>query len=159
MKYFNVFAFSAFIASSVAAQDVPGGCYVREYSEEHLARYPEQVVDRISILFGPYDGTVFADVKVVLADQGHAARDGHGGAYLSETAGNFSSPLKFGVECDGGSFDVISFDENAITIETSRFRISRDGCGGDGINSNLAESGSSSTNYTLNRAELGACFW
>lgn len=131
---------------------------MRDFSEEHLAQYLEQVVDRISIIFGPDQGIVWADVKVRLADQGHAARDGYGGMHLSETAGNFNSPHEFGVECDGGSFDVVNYDEKTIEIETSRFRIAVDGCGGEGIYSDLLEFDSSSTKYTLNRAELGACF-
>ena len=116
-------------------------------------------MDRISILFGPYEGIVWADVKVLLANQGHAARDGNGGMHLSETAGNFNAPLTFGIECDGGSFDVVTFDTNTIEIETTRFSLSVDGCGGEDIDSDLLEAGSSSTKYTLKRAELGACFW
>ncbi|EBA13689.1 hypothetical protein [Roseobacter sp. CCS2] len=159
MRYLTVLSLAVFIATPVTAQDVPVGCYVRDYSDEHLAKYPEQVVDRISIMFGPYEGIVWADVKVLLADQGHASRDGIGGRYLSETAGNFNEPLEFGVECDGGSFDIVSFDMDTIEIETRRFRLSVDGCGGEETYSDLLETGSSSTTYTLNRSKLGACFW
>lgn len=159
LHYFTILSLSVFIGTPLLAQDVPMGCYVSDYSKEHLEQHPEQVVDRISILFGPNEGIIWADVKVLLADQGHAARDGYGGMRLSETAGNFNDHLEFGVECDGGSFDVATFDANAITIETSGFRISVDGCGGEGIDSTLLEADSLSTQYTLNRAELGACFW
>jgi len=159
MKLFVNLSLSVFIATPLIAQDVPSGCFVRDYSEDHLAQNPEQIVDRISILFGPIDGLVLADVKVQMANQGHAAVNGYGGAYFSEVAGTFSEALTFAVDCDGGFFDVVHFDGDSIEIETSGFRLSPDGCGDQGNVSNLLETGSSSTTYTLNRTELGACFW
>ncbi|MEJ6401439.1 hypothetical protein [Yoonia sp. 2307UL14-13] len=158
MRCLKVLSIAVSVATPLDAQDVPSGCYVRDYSEAHLAQNPEQIVDRISIIFGPHDGVLLADVKVLLANQGSAARDGNGGAYVSETAANFSSPLQFGVECDGGYFDVIEFDDEAMTIETPGIRISGEGCGGEGIETYLVEAGSEATRYILYRDELGACF-
>jgi hypothetical protein len=148
-----------FIATPSIAEDALMGCFVRDYSKEHLQQSPEQVVDRMSILFTVEENLMWADVQVLLADQGHAARDGFGGMRLSEAAGTFNGPLEFGVECDGGSFDVVGLDGTSVTIETSRFRLSANGCGGEGFNSDLHETGSASTRYKLNRAETAACQW
>lgn len=147
------------LASPGLAQDAPLGCFVRDYSDEHLKKNPEQVVDRISILFSPFDDNVSADVKVLLADQGHAGRDGYGGQRAFEIAGNYYKPLRFSVDCDGGSFDVVKQDAAGITIETSGFRLAVDGCIDEGISTTLAEEGSTSTRYRLNRAETKACDW
>lgn len=148
-----------FVATPAIAQEVPMGCYTREYSSDHLAQHPEQVVERMSILFTQAEWGVAADVQVQLADQGHAARDGYGGMRVSELAGNFNEPLNFGVECDGGQFEVLSNDSTGIMIETSQFRLTDDGCGGDGIYSTLGEENSSTTRYKLHKSNDVECRW
>ncbi|MHA3915473.1 hypothetical protein [Halovulum sp. GXIMD14793] len=97
--------------------------------------------------------------KVLLADQGHAGRDGYGGMRASEIAGNYYKPLRFSVDCDGGSFDVIEQDAAGITIETSGFRLAVDGCIDERFSTTLAEEGSTSTKYRLERVEAKACDW
>lgn len=148
-----------FSAAPAVAQDVPTGCFLREYSQEHLAKNPEQIVERISILFTQRDRIVGADVQVLLADQGHAARDGYGGMRAFETAGNFSEPLRFDIECDGGSFHVLANDAAGITIETEYFRLTDGECGGETVRSNLIEDGSESTKYRLFRSDDKTCQW
>ncbi len=148
-----------FVAAAAVAQDVPTGCYFREYSREHLAKNPEQIVKRISIQFTQRDEVVGADVQVLLADQGHAKRDGFGGMRASETAGNFSEPSRFDVECDGGSFHVLRSDASGITIATEWFRLTDGDCGAETVRSNLIEDGSESTKYRLNRSDEIACQW
>jgi|GEM_PF-4863531 len=159
MQRISAFTLMCFLASPAVGQDVPMGCFVRDYGQDHLDRYPEQVVERISIRFGPHDWFIAADVKVLLADQGHAGRDGLAGQRMSEWAGNFNGPLNFGVECDGGGFEVVAKDAHGITIETSGFRLSTDGCGGEGVNSTLLEEGSATTRYRLPATEDAACDW
>ena len=161
MRYPSIFALLLLVPMSAGAQDVPMGCYLRDYSPDHLAKHPEQVVDRISILFRPGNQFTAAEVNVLFADQGHAARDGYGGLRGAETAGNFNAdvPLKFAVECDGGSFDVIESSADHILIETSWFRLSDNGCGSDEIRSTLLEEGSASTRYRLDQVEETMCAW
>ncbi|MEO9515272.1 MAG: hypothetical protein ABJH45_22595 [Paracoccaceae bacterium] len=117
------------------------------------------MVDRISILFSQGDGITNADVKVLLADQGHAGRAGFGGMRAGEVAGNYETPLRFGVECDGGAFDVITNDAHGLTVATDGFRLSDDSCSDGKIRSNLLEEGSSSTRYRLDRSDEAACDW
>lgn len=159
MRYLSILPILLFFGTSVGAQDAPMGCFVREYSKSHLAQNPEQVVQRISILFAPESSYLWAEVKVLLADQGHAGRDGYGGMRVSEMAGSFNGLSSFGVECDGGGFDVIVNDATGITIETDWLRVAEEGCGGAGIYTTLLEDGSSTTRYRLDRAEDAACQW
>jgi len=159
MKHIPIVAAALLAATPLQAQDVPLGCYTRDYSQQHLAQNPEQIVDRMSILFTKDDVYMGAHVQVLLADQGHAGRDGYGGMRVSETAGDFIGPLIFGIECDGGSFEVIANTGDSITIETSYFRLAEDGCVDEGIRTSLAESGGGATRYLLHRAENAACDW
>ena len=159
MKRLSILTFLFLIATPAIAQEVPMGCYTRGYSSDHLAKHPEQVVKRISILFTQRDSLAWADVQVLLANQGHAARDGYGGMRLSEIAGSFNGPLDFGVECDGGKFDVIANDATGILIETIGFRLSNSGCDGDGIYSTLGEQGRSTTRYKLHKSDDASCDW
>ena len=158
MRRFSILPLVCLMAGPALAQTMPDGCFTRTYAQAHLDQHPEQVVERISILFGPYETLVTAEIKVLLADQGHAGRDGFGGRRMSESAANFTTPLQFGIECDGGSFDVIALDANGITIETGYVRVASDGCGGDDSTS-LAEAGSALTRYRLERSDLAACEW
>ena len=172
VKHLAILSLSAVYATSLTAQDIPTGCYVREYSKEHLKQNPAQIVDRMSILFDPPDseGYGWADVQVLLADQGHAARDGYGGKRVSGGGINVNGSLRFdSSSCDGGGFEVIASDANTITIKTYGFVLGA-GCGewdeeGEDITSSLSEGLRDdaglqiSTRYILNRAELAACQW
>ena len=161
MRYILILSLFLSIPLSATAQDVPLGCYARDYSDEHLAKRTEQVVDRLSIRFSKSGERTTAEVKVLLADQGHAGRAGYGGRQASEVADNYAAPLRFNVECDGGGFDVVKSDSNGILIETDWFRLSgnRNECSGGDLRSNLHEEGSSSTRYRLEQAEAAACDW
>ena len=95
------FLLSATLATSPAlAQDMPLGCYGRDYSDAHLASHPGQGIDWITINFypSPYADQgateTWADITVMTANQGQAARDGVGGMILTETAINFGGMVK-----------------------------------------------------------------
>ena len=161
MRYTTLLGLVLMFPASAIAQDVPVGCYTRDYSDAHLASNPDQVVDRISIEFIRHDEFTSAEVKVLLADQGHSGRAGYGGQFVSEVAANYATPLQFGIECDGGSFDVIESDSQGIVIETGWFRLSdnANGCSGEDIRSNLHEEVGSSTRYRLTQSAAAACKW
>ena len=161
MRLTTLMGFVLLLPASAIAQDVPIGCYTRDYSDAHLARNPEQVVDRISIEFDRSGEYTSAEVKVLLADQGHSGRAGYGGQLVSQFAENYAVPLQFGVDCDGGSFDVIDSDSEGIVIETNWFRLSDDTsiCSGVRVRSDLQEEGGSSTRYRLTQSAAAACEW
>jgi len=169
MHRFSILTVFLLTTTSVIAQNVdadwPLGCYVRDYSADHLARHPDQVVDRMSILFTqpnlshPTSGLVWAEIQVLLADQGHAARSGFGGLRVAEVAASYGVPFAFGVDCDGGRFEVVAHDAAGITIETDRLNL-RGGCGpGDNIYTTLAEIEGETTAYKMIKADEAACHW
>lgn len=159
MRQFSMLTLACLLAGPVDAQTVPDGCFMREYTQDHLDRNPNQVVRRISILFAPHDQLVSAEIEVLMADQGHAARDGFGDMRMSEWAANFNGPMKFGIECDGGGFEVIAQDADGLTIETGYVRVALDGCSGDNTSTTLAEVEGELTRYRLERREVAACAW
>ncbi|WP_133122590.1 hypothetical protein [Yoonia maricola] len=148
------------------SERLPLGCYVRDYSLQHLQAHPDQVVDRISLDFSQLDDLTrditAVDVEVLLADQGHAAREGYGGQRVLQSAANFMSPLEFHTDCDGGSFAVIRFSLESVLIETTGFRLIGDDmtCVDEFVETDLSEQvPGSPTRYLLYRAEDAACDW
>ena len=70
------------------------GCYALTYDERYLSLFPERVVASIRLRLAPYSDSAGNDplkpnatarIDVVLADQGHVARDGLGGQELFAT--------------------------------------------------------------------------
>ncbi|WP_341368790.1 hypothetical protein [Yoonia sp. BS5-3] len=116
----------------------------------------------MSILFIHRDGIITAAVRVLFANQGHARRDGFGGAQMSEfavNAVNYDVSQRFNLDCDGGGFDVIESDFESIVIETNRFRLSDNNCTNAFYGSSLVEQGSSATRYRLDREGAMTCDW
>ena len=153
---------SAPISGPATAQTVPEGCFARDYSAAHLAANPDQIVDWITLRFypDPYEdnGMQWADITVRMAHQGRALSEGLAGRVLSETGANFASPLVFGVDCDGGSFEVIRHDADSLMIETRSVRVATGGCGGEiGETASLAETPGMPTRYLLYRADPARC--
>ncbi|MEX3014303.1 hypothetical protein [Gymnodinialimonas hymeniacidonis] len=145
-----------------AAQTVPEGCFVREYDAAHLAAHPNQFVERLALNFDPEPHATSRITEVVIiadmASQGRALTGGFAGLRMTEIGGNFAGPLQFGVECDGGSFDVVRYDGESLLIETEYVRVALEGCGGE-INqsTSLAEIRGEATRYLLYRAHPSAC--
>ncbi len=156
----------ATFAGTATAQTVPDGCFVREYDSAHLAAIPTQFVARLMLNFYPSPhedlDVTWVDITADMAPDGRAAAEGLAGRRLIEIGGNFLQPLQFGVECDGGSFDVVSYDGDTLLIETEYVRVSTSGCGGeDGVENDrhttLAEVPGQATQYLLYRADAAVC--
>lgn len=154
------------LATPLMSQNLQTGCYERKYTSEHLQAHPAQIVDLIRVKFARIDAMapdiLSADVHVLLANQGHAARDGYGGQRVQNSATNFMSPHEFHVECDGGSLSVIHHDAESVLIETTGFRLIGDdaACVDDSLETNLSEQiPGTPTRYVLFRAEDAACDW
>ncbi len=81
---------SLLLAAPAAAQDLPLGCFARDYSAAHLAQNPGQNVAAMRLNFRPGTdasaGAPTVRVQVRLANQGRARAEGFGGAVLSQTA-------------------------------------------------------------------------
>lgn len=134
------------------------GCYVRDYSDAHLAKHPAQVVDRITLdLYRQATGEVVAEMWVVTARQGHAARAGEGGKRFSQFLicwDDAGRPV-CGVECDGGKMDITRLDANGLTFQTSYLLVGdAEACGGV---VDLAERPGQPVSYRLDRVEPAVC--
>ena len=131
ITYIKTLALCAVMALPANAQSAPPtGCYVRDYSLEHLARNPNQVVDRISVSFRQNAGDRVAQMSVLTADQGHAGADGHGGQlfaqYLYCFAGSGGSKnWTCSVECDGGSMEITRDDGKILEFRTNYLLVDR----------------------------------
>lgn len=148
------------LPAAAAAQAVPNGCYSRTYSAEHLAANPEQVVEWITLAFYPEDnlsGQVQTRLRVRLADQGHAARDGVGGMVMMQFLSNFVQPDAFHVDGDGGSLRITQLDAAGLIFETGGLFISPGGDFFEKDRSNLSEGPGRLTTYRLDAAPLNAC--
>lgn len=160
MTRFPALFLMALTASPLAAQSAPEGCFARDYSAAHLAAQPDQVVDCITVNFAPsdHDDTqTIAVIRVLMANQGHAARNGIGGMILGEAATNWADPLTFGIDCDGGTLEVTRQDGDMIEFRTQYLRVSTEGCSGDSVAGDLAEHHGEWTTYRLFSADPSFC--
>jgi hypothetical protein len=102
-----------------AAAPHPGGCFVREYAEDHLARHPDQRVTFITLAPVPLDwpeGGAILNVMVRLRGGDFAS----GTAYC-EAAGK---GLACGMEGDAGSFTLAGRADGALLLTVGRHGIS-----------------------------------
>ncbi len=152
-------ALAVLLLSGAALAEGPGpGCYARDYTAEHLASHPEQVVARmrLEVLGRNEAGETEARLSVVLARQGRAEAEGVGGRAFAQRLACRGRPegTVCGVECDGGVF-AVGEDERGLALTTDRLRVGDgDGCGGD---FDLAERPGEAVTYRLERAAPGAC--
>lgn len=143
---------------ALAADDLREGCYLRDYSDAHLAKNPHQIVKwiRMKVHRDSYDDKV-VDLDVFLADQGHVAQSGHGGQVLDQTLHCWQSDARTGcgVDCDGGSFRVLRNDDNSLLVETEYLMVGdTESCGGA---VDLAEVQGQPVRYLLNRVDPDYC--
>ena len=146
-------------ASSAMAEGPPTGCYTRDYSDAHLAKYPKQVVDRMSLLvYEDGNNNVLADMYVTFANQGHVKGTPYAGQTLYQFLLCFDVDGRSGctVECDGGNFFVTKITDSSMTFKTHFMMIgdSADTCGGP---VDLAEEPGVGVSYRLNRVDPGQC--
>ncbi|MDQ2089447.1 hypothetical protein [Marimonas arenosa] len=162
--------FTSLIAGLVSAPAMAEptlGCFMRDYSDPHLAAHPDQVVDQIWLSFYkiPYEvfetDDTYASVRVLTADQGHVASDGFGGqvfdggmhCYQDRSRGE--TDWSCSVECDGGWFEITRDDGDVLEIRTSYVMVGdTEECGGA---VDLAEHPQQPVTYRLYRVDGAVC--
>lgn len=156
----SIICISAALALPAWAEDsFPVGCFARSYSAEHLAAHPGQGIAALAVSFteeGDWPGESYFFVRALMSDQGQAARDGVEGLTLFEGGTCRHENRNCFVDCDGGGFDLISWEGDTIVIATRGMRLTLDGCDSDAI-SGLNESPSGETRYRLAAAPPEAC--
>lgn len=145
--------------AGMAAADGPGsGCYVRGYSDEHLARNPAQVVRQIRLrIFRQDGGDTAATMRVLTSDQGHVAQWGQGGQVFDQFLICWSEDGRdlCAVECDGGLMEIVRQDGRGLTFRTRYLMVGETGeCGGA---VDLAEVPGQPVSYKLYRADPADC--
>lgn len=150
----------ALMAQPVAAQDLPQGCWARDYSAAHLRDNPAQNVASIRLNFlratEGSGGIPVMEVMVRLADQGLARSMGMGGAVLTQTAYCHPDGTAWtcGVECDGGQMRIKAPEGDTLDVTTDYFLVGQtEGCGGV---FDLAER-MRATTYRVKKAAASAC--
>lgn len=151
----------AAFALPVQAQSVPPeGCYERAYSQEHLAKNPDQVVEQIVVKFGQKAGDRIARMSVFTANQGHVRASGNGNQLLDQYLYCFA-PRNGGknwtchVECDGGSMEITRADAKTLLFRTNYLVVGdSDQCGGP---VDLAEKINKKVTYKLTRVADNQC--
>jgi len=146
---------------AATAQRIPEGCFTRVYSDAHLAGQPAQVVAAMWVNFWHDDKSDDAPsfrIDALMADQGHARRDGLGGRIMGES-GYCTSPDYCAVFCDGGNFAVTRDTGDMIEITTDHLRLVAGGQCGEGVTAvtTLAERPGQPTTYRRYRADPVAC--
>jgi len=159
-KALSIIFTSLTLAAPVMANEAfPIGCFARSYSADHLAAHPGQGIAALSIEFseeGDWPGESYFFVRARMSDRGQAARDGVQGMTLFEGGTCRHENSNCYVDCDGGGFDLISWDGDTVLIATSGMRLTLDGCDGDAISS-LNETYDGETRYRLYAAQPEAC--
>lgn len=124
---------SALIATA-AAGEIREGCYHRDYSDAHLAKHPEQVVDWMTMIVErDGQGNSVARMLVAAANQGHARRAGLGNRLFRQWlfCWDENGRATCGVECDGGTFTVTRDTGNSLTFRTDYLVVGEtEECGG-----------------------------
>jgi len=161
ITYIKTLALCAVMALPAHAQSAPpAGCCVRDYSAGHLAKNPNQVVDRISVSFRQNAGDRVAQMSVLTADQGHAREDGHGSQLFAQYLYCFAPSGGFknwtcSVECDGGSMEITRDDDKMLEFRTNYLLVGEtDECGGA---VDLAEIVGQRVTYRLTRVADSQC--
>jgi hypothetical protein len=151
------------LAGPVLAGPLPEpGCYVRTYSDAHLANHPRQVVHGMRLRYGkdPHNDWNAVALEIVSANQGEAAELGLGGRVFSQWAlcWDPAEPGQCQVECDGGRLVLQRSAKDTLRLTTTHLRVeSGGGCDGEADILDLAEPGSAETEYRLVRAKDELC--
>lgn len=151
---------SLFLA--IPAQAAPlfePACYARDYSPEHLASQPDQIVDEFYLQFShepKYDET-YAAISVTLTGQGHVAGTPLAGRTLDQGLTCWVDDTRAGcsVDCDGGWFEVTRNDGDVFELRTDYLLVGDvEGCGGA---VDLSEGPGRPTTYRLMRVANAIC--
>jgi len=159
MKRFAIAVLATSLGLPALGQEGPSpGCYMRDYSDAHLARHPDQVVDWIKMRVMDDDfGNRTAVIRAKFAHQGHVMRSGHGGRIMDNymICWRSGGTAFCGVECDGGTIEFLRDDASGVLFRTQGVAIGDvEGCGGV---TNLAEVPGQYVSYKLNRVSNAQC--
>ena len=161
ITYIKSLGVLALMALPLQAQSAPPqGCYQRDYSDQHLAKNPAQVVDQIAVKFGQSGGDRVAQMSVLTANQGHVRASGHGGQMFEQYLYCFAPSggdknWTCSVECDGGSMEILRADGKTLLFRTNYLLVGEsDECGGP---IDLAEIQDKSVTYKLTRVANSQC--
>lgn len=163
---YRTFHMTIAAAATIFAQPVSAelteGCYVREYSDAHLASHLTQHIRTLKVIVQT-DGAIDSDGEYVsvwarLANQGQARLRGIGGQVLHQSAfcGDYDGTLGCAVECDGGFLTIRQASIDMLEFETSYFSLNRDGDCGEGL-ADLAETQNAPTIYKLESRLMTEC--
>ena len=155
----NTIYISALLAGHATAQVAPNGCYARFYSAEHLTANPAHVVEWIAMDFTPDNQSPATNLslRVRMANQGHAARNGVGGRNMAQLLGDNSSAAQFQVDGDGGALQVTRLDANALAFQTDGVFLSPGVDFFEDATSTLVEGPGGPTTCRLQAADSSVC--
>ena len=158
ITFTNTLLGAAFLASAGQAENIPFSCFYRDYTDEHLAAHPTQIVDEIWMRFDEdVYGYQFVDILVRTANQGHAAKDGLGGQLFDQTVHCWDNEgvLACAVDCDGGYMEVEAHDGEMLQFRTQNLWVGdTEECGGA---IDLAEIPGQPVSYRLYATDDLAC--
>lgn len=100
-----------------------GGCFVREYSTDHLAKHPDQLVKYISLSISPLDAPDGIELLNLMVNLRGKSEFLHGLAYC-ESQGDI---LACNIEGDGGAFRLEGAKNGALRLSVSDQGISFEG--------------------------------
>ncbi len=154
------------------------GCYARIYNVVHLEAYPEQVVASMRLELIQADGSegmnaavgsVISYLDVVLANQGHVARndfpdedfpDGFGGqtmyqVFRCDVDSRFCHQSCMGSTDESSGFEVLSNDGKTLILRLSSLMVGKgQACGGY---TDIANVPGKSVTFVLDRVDTAIC--
>lgn len=150
----------AFAMPLQAQSAPPTGCFIRDYTDAHLAANPNQIVDQISLGFAQHYNERMGFLNIVTAKQGLVQQQGLGGQSFAQTLYctdkmDDSGRWSCGVECDGGRMEILRLDGEILEFKTDYLLVGEtDECGG---NVDLAETQGHYSTYRLHRVADHMC--
>ena len=124
---------AALICAATAAAADATRCFARDYSDDHLARNPAQVVRAMRLLVPADPVREGIRLSATLADQGHVAGTAMAGRTIPQ--GLFclggTDPLTCGVDCDGGVVTLDVRADGALHLRAEYLKVGdAETCGG-----------------------------
>src|SRR5215217_5658852 len=145
------------LSSFVAAQDGAQTCWSRDYSAEHLAAHPDQLVTAMRLTLR-YDAMVndnpdFYSFRLEADLRG--GQSGRAFGYCSE----FEGAVSCGVECDGGGIGIAHAEGGKVLLDLTKYGYIRmaGSCGSDESGGFGLEAGIDDRQFLLSPATGKAC--
>ena len=135
---------------TIGASALANECFVREYSDAHLAANPSQSVRALQVRFIT-EGDYFAEAKAWFRDDDRIWKTS------LECWDEDVATIRCAVECDGGSFTAPTVRGKDIVITTRGGFAVGPGCGSDEATRYVTDAGAQETKFKLFRAEDSAC--